>query len=164
MPTDPPAPFAPGATRRNHVRVGVGVVVQDPTTSKLFAGIRKGSHGAGTLALPGGHLELYESWDDCARREVREEMNLELSSDDMQLGHVTNDPMPDENKHYVTIFMLAKAVDVGKLENMEPDKCEGWQAYTWAELCAMPREQLFGPLRRLVEQNPESVRKFLGEE
>ena len=27
--------------------------------SKIFAGLRKNSHGEGTLALPGGHLEMY---------------------------------------------------------------------------------------------------------
>ena len=37
-----------------HVRVGVGVVVKDPNNPHhIFCGIRKGSHGAGTLALPG---------------------------------------------------------------------------------------------------------------
>jgi hypothetical protein len=36
------------------VRVGVGVLVKDPhDTTKVFCGIRKGSHGAGKLALPG---------------------------------------------------------------------------------------------------------------
>ena len=36
------------------VRVGVGVLVKDPKdTARMFCGIRKGSHGAGKLALPG---------------------------------------------------------------------------------------------------------------
>ena len=36
------------------VRVGVGVLVKDPNdTTRVFCGIRKGSHGAGKLALPG---------------------------------------------------------------------------------------------------------------
>ena len=39
------------------VRVGIGVLVKDPLKpGNIFCGIRKGSHGAGTLALPGGHL------------------------------------------------------------------------------------------------------------
>ena len=36
------------------VRVGVGVLVKDPKDpTRVYCGIRKGSHGAGTLALPG---------------------------------------------------------------------------------------------------------------
>ena len=53
-----------------NVRVGVGVLILDPLKPKhIFAGIRKGSHGQGLLALPGGHLEMYESWEECAKRE-----------------------------------------------------------------------------------------------
>ena len=45
---DPPAPFHPTATRRVRatVRVGVGVIVKVPGAAKIYAGIRKGSHGA----------------------------------------------------------------------------------------------------------------------
>ena len=87
------------ATKSNstNVRVGVGVLVQDPQhPNKIFAGVRKGSHGAGLLALPGGHLEMMESWEDCARREVEEETGLMV--EDLRFVHVTNDPMPSENK------------------------------------------------------------------
>ncbi len=82
-----------------HVRVGVGVVVQDPNNPhQLFAGVRKGSHGSGLLALPGGHLELMESWEECAMREVEEETGLILDKEHVSFLHVTNDPMPSEQK------------------------------------------------------------------
>lgn len=125
------------------VRVGVGVIVQDPSDPhKILCGIRKGSHGAGTLALPGGHLELYESWEGCAAREVLEECHLELKRP-IQFGHVTNDPMPAEEKHYVTIFMMARCRVTDPTQtprNMEPHKCEGWQSYTWEELQELQKE------------------------
>lgn len=149
------------------VRVGVGVLVQDPQyPNKVVCGIRKGSHGAGTLSLPGGHLELYESWEDCAKREVLEECGLELEESTLEFGHVTNDPMPLEHKHYVTIFILAKCRTTSPpqiAKTMEPDKCEGWYPYSWDEL-QQEREQgkLFGPLDRLVGESPPKILQFLG--
>lgn len=64
------------------VRVGIGCFVVDPENhpGQILLGTRKGSHGAGKLALPGGHLEMNESWESCAAREVLEETNLTLAN------------------------------------------------------------------------------------
>ncbi|EPQ26980.1 uncharacterized protein PFL1_05615 [Pseudozyma flocculosa PF-1] len=61
-------------------RVGVGVLVLNER-GRILLGKRTGSHGAGTLALPGGHLELHESFEDCAIREVLEETGIHLETD-----------------------------------------------------------------------------------
>eukprot|EP00526_Cylindrotheca_closterium_P022783 CAMPEP_0113661446 /NCGR_PEP_ID=MMETSP0017_2-20120614/33430_1 /TAXON_ID=2856 /ORGANISM="Cylindrotheca closterium" /LENGTH=178 /DNA_ID=CAMNT_0000576133 /DNA_START=1540 /DNA_END=2076 /DNA_ORIENTATION=- /assembly_acc=CAM_ASM_000147 len=117
------------------VRIGVGVLVKDARNpDRVYCGIRKGSHGAGSLvALPGGHLEMFESWQECAIREVKEESDLDLG--EVSFGHVTNDIMESENKHYVTIFMLAKCKAPNQQpKTMEPSKCEGWKAYSWSDL------------------------------
>ncbi|KAJ1018978.1 hypothetical protein NDA16_004781 [Ustilago loliicola] len=58
-------------------RVGVAVFVINEK-GHVLVGKRTGSHGAGTLALPGGHLELHESFQDCAAREIYEETGLIL--------------------------------------------------------------------------------------
>jgi 8-oxo-dGTP diphosphatase len=106
---------------------------------------------------------MYESWEGCAKREVLEECNLHLETP--VFGHVTNDPMPEENKHYVTIFMMANCQvshPVQTPTNMEPNKCEGWRSYTWEELRELREDgKLFGPLDRLVQESPKAVVDFL---
>ncbi|PWZ00084.1 hypothetical protein BCV70DRAFT_104793 [Testicularia cyperi] len=62
-------------------RVGVGVFVLNER-GHVLVGKRTGSHGSGTLALPGGHLELHESFAECATREVLEETGLLLQPPD----------------------------------------------------------------------------------
>ena len=109
---------------------------------------------------------MFESWEDCARREILEECNLDLETP--IFGHVTNDPMPGEKKHYVTIFMLAacKAKDpIQAPENMEPEKCLGWKSYSWDELGIHQKKgELFGPLDLLVKQKPKAIIDFLNQE
>jgi 8-oxo-dGTP diphosphatase len=153
---DPPAPFHPTATRRVRptVRVGVGVVVVRRDDKKIYAGRRKGSHGASKLALPGGHLEMYESWQDCAKREVEEEMGIELT--EIEYLHLTNDIMKDEEKHYITIFMIGETDRIP--ENREPDKCEGWELFGADELSRLVgTNELFVPLEHLLEDMPQML-------
>ena len=127
------------------VRVGVGVlVVQQGRPGQVLLGRRKGSHGAGLFQLPGGHLELAEGWEACGIREVEEETGLVL--DRCVFAGVTNDPTPDDGKHYVTVMLAAAAPPGAEPELREPDKCEGWGWHDWAALPA----PLFDPIRKLA--------------
>ena len=65
---------------------------------------------SGTWALPGGHLELNESFETCTEREILEETNLKVQ--DIRFLTVTNDIMKDEGKHYITVVMGCKLCDV----------------------------------------------------
>ena len=125
-------------------RVGVGVIVS--REGRVLLGERLGSHGAGTWALPGGNLEFGESVEQCARRELREETGLELTS--IRQAPFTVDLFPDAAKHYVTLFVEALGV-TGEPQNLEPAKCGGW---AWFEWHAMPTP-LFTPLASLHAQS-----------
>ena len=115
------------------------------TDADRLAGLRRrvaltGSFGVGKVAFPGGHLELGESWDVCARREVMEETGISLAEPTRHVA-TTNDVMIDDGKHYVTIFMLAEAPEDAEPQNLEPHKCKGWSWVSYAELRALPAQR-----------------------
>lgn len=108
---------------------------------------------------------MMESWEECAIREVKEETNLDITN--VKFVHVTNDPMPEEGKHYITIFMSAECtISDAQPENLEPHKCEGWDSFSWHDLRSIWNGErdglyLFGPLKNMVSQAPEDVLKLL---
>ena len=122
---------------RARPRVGLGVALLRPDGA-LLVGTRLGSHGAGQLAFPGGHLEGGESWAACTAREVAEEAGLQLAEARFSLLGVTNDVMP-HGLHYVTLFMGARLSDAeaGGVVNGEPHKCAGWEWVQPAALAAV---------------------------
>lgn len=113
----------------NRPKVGIGVVIVKG--DKVLLGKRRNAHGEGTWSFPGGHLELYESWEDCAIRETMEETGVSLKN--IRLGMVTNDIFEHEKKHYITILMIAD-LDKGDPEVIEPNKCEEWNWFHWDNL------------------------------
>jgi 8-oxo-dGTP diphosphatase len=128
---------------KNSPSVGVAVIVIK--NGKVLLGKRKGSHGSGSWAFPGGHLEMNESIEACAGREVFEEAGISISN--IRYAAFTNDIFKDEKKHYVTLFVLAE-YGGGDLRVNEPDKCEKWDWFIWGKF----PENLFLSLRNLLAQ------------
>ncbi|KAK8470656.1 hypothetical protein PHAVU_003G024900 [Phaseolus vulgaris] len=129
----------------------VAVVVFLLKGRSVLLGRRRSAVGNATYALPGGHLEFGESFEECAAREVKEETGLEIGKSEFLT--VTNNVMLEQPKkcHYVTIFMRSvMGVDVEEEQvpqNLEPNKCDGWEWYEWDHL----PHPLFGPLERMVK-------------
>ncbi|KAN0065133.1 hypothetical protein ACQY0O_001630 [Thecaphora frezii] len=209
-------------------RVGVGVLVLNER-GRILLGKRTGSHGAGTLALPGGHLELHESFEECAVREVLEETGIHLETDEtlptpnvsatsaasaagLGLGGAGLDataadvatpstppfppafktqgvqfvtainsvrmkdvgeslPAHSQGRHYVTIFMKARArLQPGQQSVTavvtEPDKCLGWVWVPWSYLRNAAEQQrslerLQSQARNQGQSLPVSLEKLL---
>lgn len=123
--------------------VGVGVLVFKE--GKILLGKRKGSHGSGSWAAPGGHLEFGESVEDCAKRELLEETGLTALS--IQTGRWSNDVI-DGHKHYVTLFAIVDRFE-GDLQTLEPHKCEEWKWFSKENLPA----PLFPPVAAFFAQD-----------
>lgn len=132
----------PQVDRRPKVGVGV-MIIKD---GKTLLGRRLGSHGAGEYAFPGGHLEYMESFEDCARREVREETGLEI--DNVQFLFLSN-VKRYRPKHYVHVGLVADWL-AGDPTVEEPDRCAGWD---WYDLNRLPE-----PIFFMCQQSIEAYR------
>ena len=76
--------------QKKHPRVGLAVLLtyeKRGITYVLF-GKRRGAHGAGDWAPPGGHLEFGESLAECACREVLEETGALLGHGLVSLANI----------------------------------------------------------------------------
>lgn len=109
-------------------RVGVGVMVLKD--GKVLLGKRKGSHGDGEYAFPGGHFEYGETFEVCAQRETFEETGLRIKNVRFQCVANVMFYMP---KHYVHVGMTADW-ESGEPTVLEPEKCEAWDWYSLDDL------------------------------
>ena len=125
-------------------QVGIAVIVVKD--NQVLIGKRKYSHGDATWAFPGGHLEYGESIEDCAAREVLEETGVRIKN--MRLGPYTNDIFEKEDKHYVTLFVIAEHKS-GIPELKEPQKCDIWVWSNWPP----DVQPHFLPIQNLLKQN-----------
>ena len=108
--------------------VGISVLVMKD--GKLLLGTRRGSHGAGEYACPGGHLEHLESFQICAAREVLEETGIEIGP--LRFLRVLN-ATQYAPKHYVDLAFVAEWKS-GDPEVREPDKVDRWDWYALDDL------------------------------
>lgn len=152
------------------VRVGVGAFILEASSQqslenpRFLIGKRINSHGAGTWATPGGHLEFGETPEICAAREVLEETGLKVTN--FRFLTATNDLMPADNKHYITLFVVCvRENDREEPRVLEPHKCEAWEWASWEDLLRWVKQEaeaqsgvvekkLFTPLLNLVRQRP----------
>lgn len=108
----------------------------------LLLGKRKNCYGAGTWALPGGHLEYGEKAVDAAKRELIEELNIK--DVDLKLLTVTDDISDDS--HYVHLTFLLEGYQ-GGVQLMEPEFCERWEYFPLSKL----PEELFPPHKGILQ-------------
>ena len=121
-------------------QVGVGVVFL--REGRVFLARRQGSHGGETWGSAGGHLEMGESLEECARREAMEELGVAVG--ELRFLCVSN--LIAYGKHYLDVEFLG---DIGDQEPrlIEP---QGFSEHGWFPL-EDPPKPLFEAMRYALE-------------
>ncbi len=117
----------------HHPRVGLGIIIVNGE-GHILVGKRKGKH-APYYSIPGGHLEMGETFEEGAVREVKEETNLDIEKP--RVIAITNnlETYRKSGKHYISVILLVKKYS-GELKILEPEKCESWQ---WVDPHKLPQ-------------------------
>ncbi len=125
-------------------RVGLGVIIVN-SDGKILVLKRIGKR-APEYAIPGGNLELGETFEAGAIREVKEETNLDIHNPIVMAVSNNLESVRVDSIHYISVFLLATEYS-GELKNMEPTKCGG---YEWVDPKNLPQPH-FNPSRLGVE-------------
>lgn len=123
--------------KENRINVGIGVVIFNKRNEVLMIK-RKGTHGAGEWAFPGGSVEFGETFEQATKRELEEELglkaeNIKVISLSNQLRYLK------DGVHCVIIGM--KAQMIGKPKIKEPEKIE---EIRWFPFDDLPGEMFEG--------------------
>ena len=112
--------------------VGLGIVVENDS-GLILVEKRIGAH-AQYWSIPGGHLELGETFESGAKRELNEEFDLEI--EELEVLGVTNNlrTYRTEGLHYISIVIWALKYK-GQPRIMEPDRCA---AFEWVDPHNLP--------------------------
>ena len=124
-------------------QVGTAIIITKDDKVLLIK--RNGPHGHGTWATPGGHLDFGETPEQCAAREAKEEVGLDVV--DIRFRALTNDVFESTGRHYITIWMDGKSSGEPFIAAEREVAELGWFAWD-----ALPGP-LFLPLENLLRKN-----------
>ena len=77
----------------------------------------------GNYQVPAGHLEEDELPSEALIREVKEEIGIDLSLNEIELVHISYRPKHDNTDDRIDFFFRSNKW-TGEIENMEPNKCD----------------------------------------
>ena len=122
---------------------GVGCGAAILRDGRLLLVKRRCAPEAGCWNLPGGKVEFGESVAEAIKREIREEVGLDITLE-RSLGYV--EMIGVDRQHWVSPIYLATA-NIGEAANNEPDKLE---AVEWVALKAPPRPLALAALQAIA--------------
>jgi ADP-ribose pyrophosphatase YjhB (NUDIX family) len=122
--------------------VAAAALLVDSHGRALF--IRRAREPAkGKLAMPGGFIDAGERAEDGLRREIREEVNLELASIEYLCSQLNSYHFGDVTYPVLDLFFVAKAVSSENAAALD-----AVESYAWLEPARVDLEELAFPSMR----------------
>ena len=117
----------------DYIGVGVGAAIFD-SEGKLFITQRgrKAKNERDKWEIPGGSVEFGETFEKAIKREIKEELGIEIEV--LELLGVCDHIIPDEKQHWVSPTFICR-ITKGTPKILEPEKCSaiGWFSFSEAE-------------------------------
>ena len=123
-----------------------GVIVYNPFLDKILL-IHRWKNGQEYLVIPGGTIELGEGPLEAALREMKEEVNLNFSADQLYTAFSLNNQGKEEHYFYTSLstaetpLMQGEELERSSLQNISQPEGVSWQ-------------ELNNPIRRPEALNP----------
>lgn len=117
----------------DYIGAGVGAAIFNEE-GKLFITKRgqKAQNERGMWEIPGGAIEFGETCEEAIRREIREEVDVDIEV--LELLGIHDHIIPEEHQHWLAPTFICNIVK-GEPKILEPEKCEqiGWFTLEEAE-------------------------------
>lgn len=146
----------------NRPNVGLGIFVFNSSSNKFLVGKRIKEKSFG---LPGGKLEYGESFEECAKRELFEETNINIDESRFKYLCSFNCINKELEYHWVEIFMTIHITSEEEktIFNNEPHKSEDWIWLSFDETQSLSASnQLFIGLKTFLKKfNIHSIQNII---
>ena len=131
--------------------IGVGIIVLNEKQEVLLllrnsdaALADSAMHLEGTYTLPSGKVIFGETFEEAAKRKLKDETNFEVNIQDLQLISLANDV--NEYAHFATIgFLAAQYRDEFKLKSSKE-----FTDYNWYPLESLPKN-ICEPSQKIIK-------------
>ena len=150
------------AEKQTRPLCGTGVIILNKDDKMLIAKRKKQP----LYGFPGGHLERYDSFEECAHKEIEEETGMYIPPEKIKFLGMMNIVEKENGFHYIDIYLVCRLPEDQTPKNMEPWSHEEWEWWSMEDI-QKRKVETFYPIQQFLKYteifNLEHVKKLIGE-